>query len=75
MTDTGFSVPAAKLDRLASCYEADPDTGTLQPLRRCGRQSMEPAAGVPGRHRRAGLDNRRLPGLRPDDAEQGKARQ
>ncbi|MGH4016549.1 MAG: serine hydrolase domain-containing protein [Pseudonocardiaceae bacterium] len=30
MTDTGFSVPAANLDRLASCYEADPETGALQ---------------------------------------------
>ncbi len=29
MQDTGFSVPAAKLDRLASCYEVDPDTGAL----------------------------------------------
>lgn len=30
MTDTGFSVPSAKLDRLATCYEADPETGTLE---------------------------------------------
>jgi CubicO group peptidase (beta-lactamase class C family) len=29
MRDTGFSVPAAKLDRLASCYQADPRTGVL----------------------------------------------
>ncbi len=29
MQDSGFSVPAAKLDRLASCYEVDPDTGAL----------------------------------------------
>lgn len=28
--DTGFSVPAAKLDRLASCYQADPETGALE---------------------------------------------
>ena len=29
MTDTGFSVPAAKLDRLATSYWTDPDTGAL----------------------------------------------
>ncbi|MGI8909733.1 MAG: serine hydrolase domain-containing protein [Rubrobacteraceae bacterium] len=29
MKDTGFSVPAEKLDRLASCYQADSTTGTL----------------------------------------------
>jgi CubicO group peptidase (beta-lactamase class C family) len=29
MRDTGFSVPAGKLDRLASCYRADPQTGAL----------------------------------------------
>ncbi len=29
MKDTGFSVPEAKLDRLASCYHADPATGRL----------------------------------------------
>ncbi|HEX2279532.1 MAG TPA: serine hydrolase domain-containing protein [Candidatus Tectomicrobia bacterium] len=31
MKDTGFSVPAAKLDRLASCYRINPDTGALEP--------------------------------------------
>ena len=29
MHDTGFRVPEAKLDRLADCYQADPETGTL----------------------------------------------
>jgi len=29
MTDTGFSVPAAKLGRLATSYWTDPDTGAL----------------------------------------------
>jgi CubicO group peptidase (beta-lactamase class C family) len=29
MEDTGFSVPAAKLHRLASCYAANPETGGL----------------------------------------------
>ncbi len=30
MVDTGFSVPAKDLDRLASCYQHDPDTGVLE---------------------------------------------
>jgi CubicO group peptidase (beta-lactamase class C family) len=30
MKDTGFSVPAAKLGRLASCYEVNPETGVLE---------------------------------------------
>jgi CubicO group peptidase (beta-lactamase class C family) len=30
MKDTGFSVPAAKLDRLAACYQANPATGALE---------------------------------------------
>ncbi len=30
MRDTGFSVPTAKLDRLAGCYGANPETGTLE---------------------------------------------
>jgi CubicO group peptidase (beta-lactamase class C family) len=29
MKDTGFSVPEAKLDRLATCYRVDPATGKL----------------------------------------------
>ncbi len=30
MNDTGFCVPVEKLDRLASCYSADPETGALE---------------------------------------------
>ena len=30
MRDTGFSVPAATLDRLASCYQGNPATGALE---------------------------------------------
>ncbi len=30
MEDTGFSVPDEKLDRLASCYVANPETGALE---------------------------------------------
>lgn len=29
MTDTGFSVPIEKIDRLATCYRTDPATGNL----------------------------------------------
>lgn len=29
MDDTGFSVPAAKLNRLSVCYEVEPETGAL----------------------------------------------
>ena len=29
MQDTGFRVPEAKLDRLADCYQSDPEIGTL----------------------------------------------
>ncbi len=31
MKDTGFHVPADKLERLASCYSTDPETGALEP--------------------------------------------
>ena len=30
MKDTGFGVPSAKLDRLASCYQVDPASGALE---------------------------------------------
>jgi CubicO group peptidase (beta-lactamase class C family) len=30
MQDTGFSVPAARLDRLATCYQVNPETGALE---------------------------------------------
>jgi hypothetical protein len=30
MDDTGFTVPEEKLDRLADCYQADPETGNLE---------------------------------------------
>src|SRR5215207_7536292 len=36
-------------------------------IRRRWRQPVEPSARVPGRQRRAGLDRRRLPRIRPDD--------
>ena len=71
MKDTGFSVPAAKLDRLATSYWTNPETGELERLRRGRGQPVEPPARLPGRRRGAGLDRRRLPGLRPDAAEQG----
>jgi CubicO group peptidase (beta-lactamase class C family) len=30
MKDTGFSVSAEKLERLATCYQTNPDTGALE---------------------------------------------
>ncbi|MGH2578364.1 MAG: serine hydrolase domain-containing protein, partial [Actinomycetota bacterium] len=30
MKDTGFSVPASKLDRLATCYQVNPESGALE---------------------------------------------
>jgi CubicO group peptidase (beta-lactamase class C family) len=30
MKDTGFSVPTAKLDRLATCFQVNPETGALE---------------------------------------------
>ena len=38
MKDTGFSVPATKLDRLATSYSTDPETGALDALRRPRRR-------------------------------------
>jgi CubicO group peptidase (beta-lactamase class C family) len=51
MTDTGFSVPEAKLDRLAVCYRTDPATGRLVPYRddrggEAARHGVFPAGGT-----------------------------
>jgi CubicO group peptidase (beta-lactamase class C family) len=62
MKDTGFAVPEAGRERLAACYQADPASGGAHALRRRIRRSAI-------RERRAVLHRRRLPGLRPDDAE------
>ena len=49
MHDTGFSVPPEKIDRLASYYEADPDTGALHLLDGPGdSQWGDPPASPPG---------------------------
>jgi CubicO group peptidase (beta-lactamase class C family) len=44
MADTAFSVPEEKLDRLATCYRVDPDTGRLAVFDapRTGRWSRPP---------------------------------
>jgi CubicO group peptidase (beta-lactamase class C family) len=39
MKDTGFSVPAEKLDRLPTCYTADPATGKLEVFDAAGQDS------------------------------------
>jgi CubicO group peptidase (beta-lactamase class C family) len=73
MKDTAFSVPEAKLDRLATCYQTDFATGktVLFDEARGGRFARPPRFRVGRRGPR--LDGRRLSGLRPDDAEQGNA--
>ena len=44
MKDTGFSVPADKLDRLATCYPADPRRrGSCSTRPRGGRWRRPPA--------------------------------
>ena len=64
MKDTGFSVPAAKLDRLATSYWINRRYRGARALRRRRWRPVEPPARLPGRRRGAGLDRRRLPGLR-----------
>ncbi len=68
MKDTGFSVPAAKIDRLATSYWTNFATGA-RGLRPSRRRPVESAAGVSICRRRAGLDDRRLLCLRRDAAE------
>ena len=62
MADTGFVVPAAKRDRLTSYYRRV--DGGLE-LADAPDGQFEPAARVPGRVGRPGLDRRRLAPLRP----------
>ena len=66
MADTGFAVPAGKLDRFTSYYRAGP-AGAAGAGRRPGRAVEQPAR-LPVRRRRPGLDRRRLVRLRPDAA-------
>ena len=71
MKDTGFSVPEAKLDRLATCYQTDARPADSRSSTK-PRRPLRPPCGLRVRRRRTGLDRRRLSRLRPDDAEQGK---
>ena len=66
MADTGFAVPAAKLDRFTSYYRAGAGGGLELVDAPDGQWSSPPA--LPVRRRRAGLDRRRLARLRPDAA-------
>ena len=43
MKDTGFSVPPAKLDRLATCYRVQPETKALEVYDEVGDWSRPPA--------------------------------
>ena len=53
MRDTGFQVPADKLDRLASAYMTDPQNEGAHLLRRRPQQPLEQAAGLRSGRRRA----------------------
>ncbi len=75
MKDTGFSVPAEKIGRLATSYWTNYNTGAREVYDKAAGGAMEPAACVPVRRRRPGFDYRRLLCLRPDDVEPGQARQ
>ena len=69
MKDTGFSVPAREARPAGDAATASipkPARSTLYDG--VARQRVEPAARLPVGRRRAGLDRRRLPRLRPDDA-------
>jgi CubicO group peptidase (beta-lactamase class C family) len=57
MTDTAFSVPEGKLDRLATCYRTDTDTGRLVTYDRA-RGGMVESSRLSVRRRRSGLDRR-----------------
>ena len=74
MTDTGFQVPEAKLDRLPTCYGTDMVTGELVVLdeARGGYAARPPRLRI--RRRRARLDGRRPARLRSDDAGRRMAR-
>ena len=56
MNDTGFSVPEAKLGRLATCYRTDPKTREPHGFRRGSRKPVRQASGFRVRRRRSGLD-------------------
>jgi CubicO group peptidase (beta-lactamase class C family) len=75
MKDTGFSVPEAKIGRLATSYEVNPKTGALDVYDEAkggqwSRPPQFPSAGGGAR-----LNCRRLPGVQPDDAQPRQARQ
>jgi CubicO group peptidase (beta-lactamase class C family) len=40
MNDTGFTVPAAKLDRVATCYKTDPTSGEITILEEARRDQL-----------------------------------
>jgi CubicO group peptidase (beta-lactamase class C family) len=48
MKDTGYHVPAGKIDRLPPLYGLDPQTGEFLVWGRIGRGTGQPASGVPG---------------------------
>ena len=70
----GFSVPAAKLERLAACYWRNPASGEFERFDGEGEESrFATAAALRLGLGRAGLDGGRLSRLRADDAGRAEA--
>ena len=73
MVDTGFSVPAAKLDRFAANYAPSTDA-PLYAHRRPAHERLHAAADLLLGRRRPRLDGGRLPALLPDAGQRRRAR-
>jgi CubicO group peptidase (beta-lactamase class C family) len=72
MRDTGFSVPATSLDRLATSYWTDPASGKLTVYDEPRGGPVEPPACLSVGGGGTGLEHRRLPGLWSDNALPGQ---
>ena len=70
MHDTGFHVPEADVDRLATAYGARPRDRRAAGVRSGRRRPVDEAADVPLGRRRARVDDRRLPRVQRDAREQ-----
>ena len=70
MHDTGFHVPEADVDRLATALRRNPATGSLQVFDPAAGGQWTQAADVPVGRRRPRVDHRRLPRVQRDAREQ-----
>ena len=73
MSDTGFMVPSAKLNRLVTMYYANPQTRALDVLDGQQNTQWRSPPPFPIRRRWFGVDCRRLSRLRAHAPEQGRA--